>query len=257
MSDTLITIVPTAPIRALASDSSEMVSQLLLGEQALLLEKNKQWIKIRSLHDNYEGWADEKGFALWNEYGSRHQGMVTSAILTAENISNKQPLMLGLGSYVNGYNKLDGSFVHDGYSWAITSGKVLPDSQYLDTSTALKTVQVLLNAPYLWGGKTIMGIDCSALTQLFFRLQGKIIPRDASQQVELGNEIPFIQNAEAGDLAFFGNSEGKIIHVGILLSATTILHASGKVKIDAFDQQGIYNKNAQKYTHQLRVVKRM
>jgi len=114
-----------------------------------------------------------------------------------------------------------------------------------------------LNSPYLWGGKNPFGIDCSGFTQLVFKLNGHKISRDASQQVELGSPLSFVEEAEAGDLAFFDNEEGKIVHVGILLDNQTIIHASGKIRIDKFDHYGIFHSEIKKYSHNLRVIKRI
>ena len=100
-----------------------------------------------------------------------------------------------------------------------------------------------------------MGIDCSGLTQMIYRINGYQIPRDASQQAELGNTLSFIDESEPGDLAFFDNDEGKIIHVGLLLENNYILHAHGKVRIDQLDKTGIYNTDKETYSHTLSFVK--
>ena len=107
------------------------------------------------------------------------------------------------------------------------------------------------------GGRTPMGVDCSGFTQMVYRLNGKHIPRDASQQVDLGVTLSFIEEAESGDLAFFDDAEGNIIHVGIILENNHIIHASGKVRIDRIDQQGIFNKDLGEHTHKLRIIKKV
>jgi cell wall-associated NlpC family hydrolase len=114
-----------------------------------------------------------------------------------------------------------------------------------------------INTPYLWGGKTVFGMDCSGFTQILYRIAGMDIPRDSHQQVENGTTVGFIKEARTGDLAFFGNDEERITHTGIMLEGGRIIHASGKVRVDLIDQQGIYNKELKRYTHRLRVVKRM
>ena len=127
----------------------------------------------------------------------------------------------------------------------------------MDKPNLLKTALLYLNAPYLWGGKTPMGIDCSGLTQMTYRINGLSLPRDASLQAQLGETLSFIDESEAGDLAFFDDAEGKIIHVGLLLENHYILHAHGKVRIDRIDQTGIYNTETQQHSHKLRIIKKL
>jgi cell wall-associated NlpC family hydrolase len=124
-----------------------------------------------------------------------------------------------------------------------------------------RCARLFLNAPYLWGGRTVMGIDCSGFTQLVMLLNGIQLPRDAYQQAELGETVSFLEETQTGDLAFFDNAEGRIIHVGLILRDASqqglVIHASGKVRIDVIDHQGIYNRDSGQYTHQLRIVKRL
>jgi cell wall-associated NlpC family hydrolase len=124
-------------------------------------------------------------------------------------------------------------------------------------SSLLNTAYMYLNAPYLWGGKTPFGIDCSGFTQMVYKLNGYHLLRDASQQASQGEALSFIEESEAGDLAFFDNEEGKITHVGIIMDNNYIIHASGKVRIDRLDHLGIYNAESNKHTHKLRVIKKI
>ena len=121
----------------------------------------------------------------------------------------------------------------------------------------IKNAFYFLNSPYLWGGRTPFGIDCSGFVQIAARLSGISLPRDTQEQAEEGEIINLISEAKPGDLAFFDNIDGRIIHVGIILENGQIIHASGKVRIDTIDHQGIFNEESKKYSHQLRVIKRI
>ena len=117
--------------------------------------------------------------------------------------------------------------------------------------------QSLLNVPYQWGGRSPMGMDCSGFTQVVFKILGKKLLRDAWQQAEQGVLVNFIEEIQPGDLVFFDNEEGRIIHVGIALANHKIIHASGCVRIDNLDHHGIYNTETRKYSHNLRIIKRV
>ena len=121
----------------------------------------------------------------------------------------------------------------------------------------LDTAFKYLNSPYLWGGKNALGIDCSGLTQVVLRIHGMQLLRNACQQVNQGELVPFLQDALPGDLAFFDHGDDHISHVGIIVGEGKILHASGNVHVDKLDNEGIYSEERGFYTHKLRLIKRM
>lgn len=112
------------------------------------------------------------------------------------------------------------------------------------------------DTPYLWGGRSQWGIDCSGFSQLIYSCFDLSLPRDAYQQAEMGQTVDFVSEIRVGDLAFFDNAEGRITHVGIMLDRDTIIHASAKVRVDRMDTEGIFNAEQNRYTHKLRIVKR-
>lgn len=237
------------PVRREASDISEMVSQLLYGEFFKIIESRKQWSKIRNAFDNYEGWIDNKQFLeisseLYHELNAEEL-KVTSDIMEFVSNQNGTLISIPIGSNLNAINHLNHS--HDGN---FTQGK-LPKVKIIETAL------LFINSPYLWGGRSPFGIDCSGFTQLVYKLNGYKILRDAKEQATQGETLSFIEESEPGDLAFFDNIDGIITHVGIIMSDNYIIHAHGCVRIDRLDHSGIYNVDLKRHTHKLRVIKRI
>jgi hypothetical protein len=242
------------PIRSEASDKSEMVSQLLFGDTFKITESTPKWTKIVTTFDEYEGWIDTKQFQKITE----NQYLIlekSETVLNGELIdfisydSNQlMPIPLGSSLHFLDVNEINTSnFQFEGLKECGIKAK----------DNILKTAYLYLNAPYLWGGKTPFGIDCSGFTQMVYKLNGYKLSRDASQQAIQGEALSFIEESEPGDLAFFDNDEGNIIHVGIMMENNYIIHASGKVRIDRIDHLGIYNVDTGRHTHKLRVIKKV
>ena len=240
------------PQRSEANDKAEMTNQILFGEHFKVLEIRKKWSKIRLSHDSYEGWICNK---QWQEISEedykqldKDVATITTDILDTITKEYQQPIVIGsvLPFYKSGHALINEEmYKFDGLS---TQG-------YVDKNKLRQNALIFLNAPYLWGGRSQLGIDCSGLTQIVYRLQGIDLPRDAYQQAKVGTTLSFIEESEVGDLAFFDDKEGKVIHVGIILEDNHIIHASGKVRIDRIDQQGIFNTEIGKHTHKLRLIK--
>ncbi|GGG52653.1 C40 family peptidase [Epilithonimonas arachidiradicis] len=228
--------VSIAPLRADSSDKSEIVSQLLYGESADIIEVKDNWTKIITHYDNYEAWMDTKQISPVSDelIASRKRNLVKEPFQSTMTESGK--VLLSMGSEVNFETT------------APTRGRDLSES-------IINCAKEFLNVPYLWGGKSFFGIDCSGFTQIIYKIHGIKIPRDTYQQAELGEALTFIEEAKPGDLAFFENSEGRIIHVGFILADQKIIHAHGKVRIDSLDSTGIFNKDQNKHTHKLRFIR--
>jgi gamma-D-glutamyl-L-lysine dipeptidyl-peptidase len=242
------------PLRSEPSHRSEMVSQILFGEHFEILESQKEWAKVRLQFDNYEGWVDVKQFQVISE--KSFEDLSTDAIILnsdlVQYVTNSKnsllPIPLGASLTFLNHNEVNcENFEFEGLK--ITAKK--------PKSNIVTVAYMYLNTPYLWGGKTPFGIDCSGFTQMVYKLNGYKLLRDASQQATQGEALSFIEESEPGDLAFFDNEEGKIIHVGIIMENNYIIHASGKVRIDRLDHLGIYNSDQNRHTHRLRVIKKI
>ena len=236
-------------MRSEPSHQSELVSQLLYGDCFKITSKKKGWLQITALPDQYGGWIDEKQATSISKSDAEKITIKTplysTRLVDYIETPDRELTALVLGSNIGACKWLGHQY----------DGPTQPKK--MDKSNLLKTASLYLNAPYLWGGKTPMGIDCSGLTQMTYRINGLSIPRDASLQAQLGETLSFIDESEAGDLAFFDDAEGKIIHVGLLLENHYILHAHGKVRIDRIDQTGIYNTETQQHSHKLRIIKKL
>jgi len=240
------------PMRSEAADQSEMVNQVIFGEHFKVLEMRKKWSKIRLAHDSYEGWICNKQWIEIEEdiykQLDKEVATISTDILDIITKTHHQPIVIGsiLPSYKSGHALINNDmYQFDGLS---TPGFIKKDK-------LVENALIYLNTPYLWGGRSPLGIDCSGLTQMVYRLQGIDLPRDAYQQAEVGTTLSFVEESEPGDLAFFDNTDGRITHVGIILEENHIIHASGKVRIDRIDQQGIFNTETGNHTHKLRLIK--
>ena len=239
------------PVRIEPNDRSEQVTQWLFGETAEVLEHNGNWARLRFHHDRYEGWVDVKQMA---PVDGAEEKPVRSIEQFMHVSTASGALVVPFGAVLHGYSAGAFQIGADRFTF---SGRTtaLPIGTPVMRMLAVK--DQWLNTPYLWGGRSPFGVDCSGLIQMLFLVGGLQLPRDAWQQAELGSQVDFIDLATTGDLAFFDNEEGRIIHVGIILEKKRILHASGRVRIDPIDHEGIYNAAEKKYTHRLRVIKRV
>lgn len=239
-------------IRAEASSKSEMISMLLFGESFSISEEMNGWVKINCSYDGYEGWLEGKQFIRVGEAAVAESALYCLDQETALCHFGLEKKTILLGSTLPHFEK--GFFRLNDTVYSCEHGR---KAVYTGVDALLKTARQYLHAPYLWGGRSPFGIDCSGFTQVVHKIHGIKLLRDARQQAEQGHTVDFAEMATAGDLAFFDNEAGQIVHVGILLSPHEIIHASGQVRIDLFDRQGIYNRDTQSYSHQLRLIKRI
>jgi hypothetical protein len=236
------------PIRSYADETAEMISQLLYGEHFKVLEQRKHWSKIRTAFDKCEGWVhnlqinliDENQYTLLNNDDAPEH---TLDLVSYVEIDKGNLLPIVLGSVFHETS----NHIHEGNLSAAKQEK----------NNLINTALLYLNTPYLWGGKTPFGIDAAGFTQMVYRINGYKLLRTAEGQSSQGTPLSFIEECEAGDLAFFDNNEGIIDHVGIIMENNYIIHVHGKVRIDRIDHTGIFNKETGNYSHQLRVIKQI
>ena len=244
------------PVRLTASDTAEMVNQLVFGEHFEVLEKEKKWSRIRLTFDNYEGYIDNKQYEEIS-FETHLELTNASSIYSGELIdfitdNNNNLTTIPLGANLPFYNEGTLNINNTVFSF---NGKT--NHKTLSKSAIIETAYLFLNVPYLWGGKTPFGIDCSGFTQTVYKLCGYSLLRDAKQQATQGTVLSFIEESEPGDLAFFDNDEGIITHVGIIMNDYNIIHAHGKVRIDKLDHSGIYNIDTKQHSHKLRMIKKL
>lgn len=254
-----ICINTLTPIRKSADHRSEMVSQLLFGELYEVLEERKNWLYIRCDYDHSEGWISRNEyFSLTSENFTRLKSSpsqtVWQPLISVKEKESDHSIPVVAGSTL--YHCAGNLCSIPGMTFKIMGMKEKPE--YADFKTAVQEIaKQYLGSSYLWGGRNPFGIDCSGLTQVVYKIAGKSIPRDASQQVSWGETVHFLEDALPGDLAFFQGEGDHISHTGIIMPENKIIHASGRVRIDQLDHQGIFNEGEHHYTHTLRTVKRI
>lgn len=238
------------PVRETPSDLSQMTTQLLFGDVFEILFEADNWLQIQNGYDDYVGWIDKKQqIAITQSQFEMHRTPAfTNSHLGTITLNNTDATVVPASSFYS-QNPFDINSIH-----FQSKLNLIPFTNSPSLSIT-KIALSYLNAPYLWGGKTPFGIDCSGFTQSVFKIAGIQLRRDAWQQAQQGNVLSFLSEAKPGDLLFFDNNEEKIVHVGILLSGNQIIHASGKVRIDQIDHQGIFNSDTKSYSHKLRLIK--
>lgn len=241
------------PLRLGPSHKAEMLSQILFGEKYTIVDKIGNWLKIETVFDKYLGWIDMNHLQQSPVEGKSCGHVLNRSLLCYKN--DKTKMVLEAGCEVFNPDFEDKVFFAGNNQY--TSGREFCNNFISTNDSIADTAMKFINSPYIWGGRVPSGLDCSGFTQLVYKIQGTPIPRDSWQQAEVGKIIDFIDQAEPGDLVFFDNDRGKIAHVGMILSRGLVIHASGRVRIDSIDHQGIFKPEINGYSHKLRTIRRI
>lgn len=225
--------VPILPIRISTEETSEMISQMLYGETCIAMEVEGDYTKIQMDFDGVSGWV--LSISLEKDYANNERQVLDQNFV---NIVTKQGKMLvSLGSQIQSYS---------------SESRRVVNADYI-----IELAEKFLNTPYLYGGRSLFGVDTSALAQLVYKAAGISLPRFPIEQSQIGQTLDFVEESIGGELAFFDDEEGNINHIGVMLNNSEILHCYGKVRKDAIDSIGIFNTELNKHTHKLRFIKRI
>ncbi len=246
------------PVRAEPDDRSEQVTQLLFGDHYEVIESQNSgmWLRVRIFADQYEGWIAQNQFyrvsAEFFEYINRAELKITTD-LTSSLLFNKTPVVVVIGSIIPIGSaelfRMEEQFAFNGESKNVGQKR---DFEFL-RATAMKYI----NAPYQWGGKSPFGIDCSGFVQMAYRITGFSLARDSGQQAQQGRPVSSFEESQPGDLIFFQNEKNRINHVGIRLTDSKIIHASGRVRIDLLTADGIVHQSKKTLTHRFSHARRI
>lgn len=241
------------PLRSGPSHKSEMLSQVLFGEKYRKIDQSGHWIKIETLFDSYAGWIDGNHLQQKDDRNDSRGLVLNRSLLCYRKDNTRMILEAGCEVYEPDFENKTFLLGDDRY----TTSQEFSHSYVSPAGSPADTAMKFINSPYIWGGRIPSGMDCSGLTQLAYKLCGISIPRDSRMQAETGKTISFLEECIAGDLVFFDDESGRISHVGMLLSHSLVIHASGRVRMDPIDHQGIFKKESGRYSHHLRTIKRI
>jgi hypothetical protein len=241
------------PLRSGPSHKSEMLSQIIFGEKYIVKGEAGKWLKVETLFDSYSGWIDMDHLQHCEDNGNEKSFVINKTLPCLK--KDKTMLVLEPGSEIYTPDFKSRTFAAGGNIFKATQEF---NKSYITINESITdTAMRFMNSPYIWGGRIPSGIDCSGLTQLVYKIHGISLPRDSGQQAETGETINLLYESRPGDLVFFDNERGTITHVGMIFSEGLVIHASGRVRIDTMDHQGIFKPETGKYSHHLRLIKRI
>jgi cell wall-associated NlpC family hydrolase len=253
-----ICLLRIIPLRREPSEKSEMVSQLLFGEVYETAETTAEWLSVTTEFDGYTGWIDKKMFktvsADYYQRLSKGEYSVSRKITETLLTPGNEQFIIPAGSTL-GFATGDGLFEIDSVRYKLVDHA--DETIQQQSADVIEIAMQFIHSPYLWGGRSPFGYDCSGFTQISYKINGVRLPRDAWQQASVGRNIDPIQEMARGDLVFFANDKNHVVHVGLAVPPGQIIHCSGMVRIDALDEKGIFNPQLNQYTHRLHSIRRV
>ncbi|MBN2863141.1 MAG: C40 family peptidase [Bacteroidales bacterium] len=241
------------PLRLGPTHRSEMLSQVLFGERYTIIDQVSNWLKIETEFDHYSGWIDIDHLHHTVYTDSPGSFTLNRSLLCYKSDKTKIILEAGCEIFDPDFDKHTfkiGSHIY-------TTASDFSSTFITSTDSPADTAMRFINSPYIWGGRIPSGMDCSGFTQLVYKIHKKPIPRNSWQQAEIGENISSIDEVKPGDLVFFDNVQGRITHVGMIISRGLVIHASGRVRIDQIDHHGIFKQEIGAYSHHLRSIRRI
>lgn len=252
--------VSNLPVRSGPDQKAETVNELLFGEMVEIQEIHDHWCHVKTEWDDYSGWISRSELmeitpAFFREARRMYQ-VISGPANAFEDARPDFPYRLLPGSTLPFYRPDNHSFSIGQKTLKLDGPSAVIESRG-NADDFIRHALGFINAPYRWGGRSLFGIDCSGLIQVTLKIAGIRFPRDSREQVHAGEPLHFLEEAQSGDLVFFGNENEDITHAGIYRAPGQVIHAFGKVRIDKLDHHGIYNPSISKYTHSLRTILRI
>ncbi len=241
------------PLRSGPSHKAEMTSQVLFGEKYQIIDMSGHWYRIETLFDSYKGWIDINHLQHTRSVSDKKGHVLTRSLLCHR--EDKTKLVLEAGCEIYDPDPENGVFYAGKDKF--TAGHDLGSAISVLSESISDTAMKFINSPYIWGGRIPSGLDCSGFVQLVYKIRGLSLPRDSRQQAETGVAVTFLEETIPGDLVFLDDERGRIDHVGLILAKGLVIHASGRVRIDGIDHQGIFKNEIRAYSHKLRTIRRV
>jgi len=225
--------LPIVSVRQKPSNRSELLTQEVLGRTVDVIERRRGWLRCR-LSDGYEGWIPERAACEDALFSPTH---IVVGRFAGIDLGGGDRLTIPMGSLVmvGRQGKMPRVRLPDGSQGRIESGVLRSLRRFpLAVKAFDRVIREVMGTPYIWGGKSTFGFDCSGLVQFVYSFIGVNLPRDSKDQARIGQKVTSLSRSRALDLLFFGKQT--VDHVAIHLGNMLILHASGWVKIESLSR---------------------